>query len=714
MSISARFEADYSMFVAETQKATASLSKMESTSQSVGTAIGDLKTGAERLAGAFGIAFSVEALIGFATNVAEQARSLQILSAQTQINVEDLQVLGAATKEFGVDSEQLGRAIFQLGQRIAGGDASVVSGLALMGLSLDDVKNKHGEELFLLVEDAAGKLHGTIRDTAMADLYGARLGSSLGALSTGIGEAIDKAKALNVVTSEDSVKAAAEYANAIDRASTSLKAMATEVEGHSAQMFNVVNDALTKGAGKWATFWAVTKDVANQLTLTGTGSEHLTRLLDDLSQKTDANAKATAGALDQHKAMSVALSDEEQHQQFLATLQANAAVALTAAQIADLEQLKAIGELNAKNAAGIGVNAAQFAKYTAGVEAAKKAIEDLAKASAEADAIVMTGYANRIKGLEAVTAASLKSYGFGAQIAALGQLDAAERALAKTVFDSLTSTKDRAKVIEETTTRHIALMNEEAAVQLKQAALVNAAVVAEFDAQVKLNAEWGLNASGAIAVQLSALDTYTRALDALHQTKVEGILQSKQEQVLLDVYTKSLYDDAVAEDRRQSATLAANTVLADTMRISDATSDRVVSGTVRMTQAMSDALVAASKLSVAIDQFGRTTVTNPSGGTGTVGAGGTITWTPPTTGIFATGPARAGGGLVSAGTSYPVGEHGPELFTPGANGFITPNGGMTVHNHNTFNIVDTESNIARRVSEHLKRTILQGRKIGTD
>ncbi len=36
---------------------------------------------------------------------------------------------------------------------------------------------------------------------------------------------------------------------------------------------------------------------------------------------------------------------------------------------------------------------------------------------------------------------------------------------------------------------------------------------------------------------------------------------------------------------------------------------------------------------------------------------------------------RAGGGSVSAGNSYLVGERGPELFTPGASGSITPNGG---------------------------------------
>lgn len=38
-------------------------------------------------------------------------------------------------------------------------------------------------------------------------------------------------------------------------------------------------------------------------------------------------------------------------------------------------------------------------------------------------------------------------------------------------------------------------------------------------------------------------------------------------------------------------------------------------------------------------------------------------------------PGRAGGGPVAAGSTYMVGENGPELFTAGSNGSITPNGG---------------------------------------
>jgi len=42
--------------------------------------------------------------------------------------------------------------------------------------------------------------------------------------------------------------------------------------------------------------------------------------------------------------------------------------------------------------------------------------------------------------------------------------------------------------------------------------------------------------------------------------------------------------------------------------------------------------------------------------------------------------ARAGGGSVKGGSQYLVGERGPELFTPGVSGMVTPNhalGGST-------------------------------------
>jgi hypothetical protein len=51
-------------------------------------------------------------------------------------------------------------------------------------------------------------------------------------------------------------------------------------------------------------------------------------------------------------------------------------------------------------------------------------------------------------------------------------------------------------------------------------------------------------------------------------------------------------------------------------------------------------------------------------------------------------PARASGGPVMGGKSYLVGERGPELFTPGTSGGITPNGAI---GNNTINITVTSA-----------------------
>jgi hypothetical protein len=73
--------------------------------------------------------------------------------------------------------------------------------------------------------------------------------------------------------------------------------------------------------------------------------------------------------------------------------------------------------------------------------------------------------------------------------------------------------------------------------------------------------------------------------------------------------------------------------------------------------------------------------------------------------------ARASGGPVSAGSSYLVGEQGPELFVPSSNGSIVPTGGGGVVVHNVFHLVDTESNLARRVSDLIGRSITGARRV---
>jgi hypothetical protein len=74
------------------------------------------------------------------------------------------------------------------------------------------------------------------------------------------------------------------------------------------------------------------------------------------------------------------------------------------------------------------------------------------------------------------------------------------------------------------------------------------------------------------------------------------------------------------------------------------------------------------------------------------------------------GGGRASGGPVMAGTSYLVGEKGPEIFTPSGNGSITPNdklGSTTVINLNVTGAIDPEGT-ARSIINVLNNSYYRG------
>lgn len=78
--------------------------------------------------------------------------------------------------------------------------------------------------------------------------------------------------------------------------------------------------------------------------------------------------------------------------------------------------------------------------------------------------------------------------------------------------------------------------------------------------------------------------------------------------------------------------------------------------------------------------------------------------------------ARASGGPVTGGRSYLVGEKGPELFTPGASGGITPNGalgGMVVNNKFDINGsgMDLQRMISRTVETSVRMAIAENQNL---
>jgi hypothetical protein len=66
---------------------------------------------------------------------------------------------------------------------------------------------------------------------------------------------------------------------------------------------------------------------------------------------------------------------------------------------------------------------------------------------------------------------------------------------------------------------------------------------------------------------------------------------------------------------------------------------------------------------------------------------------------------RAAGGPVSRGGSYIVGERGPELFTPGASGSITPNNAMGGGNTINITVTSADPNAVVRALQSYNRNV---------
>lgn len=638
----------------------------------LGSTFTELKGTLSELAGAFGVAFSIDYAVDFLKSVAEEADALKNLSLQTQISIDDLQILGGATREYGVSTEELGRALFQLKQRIAGGDDSVATAYHLMGMSLEQIKDMDPVTLFLETERGLGRLQGNLRDTAAADLFGGRLGSSLLALSTGIDDAIDKSKQMNRA-SEESVKAAAEYASAIDRASHSVHSWVMEIEGGVALGFNVLTDAADKGATKWQIFKAMFIDWTNSGVRVGASTSALTALLDGLNRKTeqntdviDANQAAARRLLASHQAVTTALDAEAQAAVFMEALRSDAIKPLLDFQAKDLAQLKELGELNAKNAAAIGVTAAQYDAYVAAQERKKEADRLAAEEAKKAHEQEQQAILETTRLWDEYTQLVITQSGTSTQ----AQMAAIDRWAADLTAKVQKAGADTAEFYDAL----YALID-----QKQQGVLINWTTIAAQSSET-----WKQNLQETAE---KAAATYQFMVDHAERFRADTITKfgdvAAQAQIAADNWYTSWNDHLDQLDQH----------IADTdQKVKEAAdAAAAVASTVESQFSLHGndmaAKAAAAGGSVAHDDYGNPYVYIP--------------------GVNAPGH-RASGGPVAAGMPYIVNERGAgtETFVPSTNGYIVPNGGVGggVHVQITINgsVLSDERKIAEAVRSALE------------
>lgn len=539
MAIDAKFTADFSDFNKETKKAQASMTDFEKAATNVGRS----------LATDFLAAFSVGALTAFVSDVVASASALKVLSAQTQINTDDLQIMTQALSEYGVSQDEVGKAMGQLSKRIAGGGDSVASALATMGIALKDVQNLSGKELFLKIENGLATLKGSLRDTTAAALFGDKLGAAMAGASEGIDGTMAKARELNTVMSKESIDALDAYDAAMNRAKQNLKSYAANTIGPLAEGFNVLAGALDRGASKWDVF---TSMLPKGFGLVGKGAEHLTTIIDQQNQAVEQNAAAAAQSASAHAATTRVMSEEEKALQFLRILRSNAAKELTDAQVRHLEELKRIGQLTEANAKGVGVSAAEYKKYIQSLEDAKKAAADLAASQREADALMLTSYRSQMDNLKTLTAERMKAYGTVEQIRMLRELEAAELNLTKTVYSQITSEKDRLAMVEQSGKRRIEINNQIMALESQRTQAIAQQLLAEAQAHQQRNAALGLDAQGYVKVE-SAAETLRVKLAELDALQAQGIPTTERRALAMEEFAQANYEAARATDQVISA-----------------------------------------------------------------------------------------------------------------------------------------------------------------
>lgn len=643
---------------------------------------------------------TVRGIAGYAQGLVTEASALRDLSQQTHINVEEIQLLAGAMSEFGVDADTLGRGLYKLSRGIAGGDDSVARGLHMMGMGMEEVQGLNGEQLFLKIMHGLSTLQGGLRDTASAELFGGKLGAAMAGASEGIDGALEKWKRLNHALSTEAVEAMDQYDESIKAATKSLNALAGEVIGRSAQTFNVLTEAVDKGAGKWKTLWALYMDVASQVMMLGTGTEHLASLIDQQNQTNEKNAAVSRSVAAAHREVAAAIDSRTQAEKFMAALEADAAKALTTTQLQNLAHLKEIGALNAQNAAAIGVNAAQFAKYEAEATKAAEAEKKMKEAMEELNSAGV-GWEGTLATINGEVLTAIRGYlDAGVSQAALATAYGLTATQIKSVTTFMADQKKQQELNDAAIQQTTELWNEYDELRVKQGGTVT-------DIQIAQTERWAADLTARMKkAQLDTTEFYD-ALAATSKAKIQSVLldwdaigrESKSnlqqaadkaeatfnymlghaDQFSIETINKFW---KIATDARQAAD-AWGLSFTNTLDEIDRKNTQVTSNVMRTWSEAMDAVRQGQGTMTGTMQVGAGVFKGSSRADVEMAFQAGRYWGP----VLPNGTpdfARLGlarGGPVIAGRPYLVGERGPELFVPRSAGTVLPSGAG-----HTFNV----------------------------
>ncbi len=167
----------------------AGLQKLADSTKTATSGFSDMKSVVGSLLGAFGVTFSIGAVVSFGKEVFAAADALQKLKDVTGISTQGLQKFQIAGDDAGNTLDQITAAIVKMEDKLAGGDASAMAALSRLGLSFEDIKAMTPENQFIAISEAIQKIKDPAQQVNIAiDLFGKAGASVLPTLKRGFAD----------------------------------------------------------------------------------------------------------------------------------------------------------------------------------------------------------------------------------------------------------------------------------------------------------------------------------------------------------------------------------------------------------------------------------------------------------------------------------------------------------------------------------------------
>lgn len=156
--------------------------------------LGKIWTGLKSAAGLMGVAFSAQAVIGFAGKVFDTASNIHDMALKLGISAEAVQGFKFAAEQAGSSLDAVGTAITKMNQHLAEGDKATVGALRAAGLGFHAIRAMKPEDAFLAITDAVARIPDPMEQSRVAlALFGKGAAELLPAIKEGFREAADSA-----------------------------------------------------------------------------------------------------------------------------------------------------------------------------------------------------------------------------------------------------------------------------------------------------------------------------------------------------------------------------------------------------------------------------------------------------------------------------------------------------------------------------------------